>query len=971
MYQYEKNHLFPHRRQYSSPIHSGVSRIWCSNDRHHHHVQVTVDKIEVPSWFNRDTGVTELPSWFSLTEDDVSTENWYDLDTEGTHTPSTFVTDTSNSEKVTDFPGLEGFEVYVDNKLIIITGYVGEATEIVIPENVVSLGENYTIVEITSNIFKDNQTIQKLTIEDGANPEIGDYAFANCSNLKKVIMPESMKNLGTSIFSGCEALTSAGEIGSGADYEFGWTTEIPNYAFSGLSGLIEINLPDSIETIGNGAFSSCVSLEEILLPDSVTILSSSLFNGCTSLKNIRFSNALETVGMYAFSGCTNLREIDLPDTVTYIYAYAFQNCSNLEKINIPASVLTWIGADFTHSTHRSIFTGCTKLLTAGGVESGADIEFAWETKIPSYGLLGTGVRKVVIPEGIVSVESSALASNTNLTAVLLPESIETISTSAFSSCTSLRNLYYAGTETQWSLVDGNEYLNENYVINFNWSGSLPEITSGFLYLEQDDYILIIGYEGSGGNIAIPSTLNGLPVKAIGESAFQNNTSITKVSFPDTLTSIGSYAFAGAIALKEVAVYGTNSIQIFSVSGTDELGMTIGKNAFEGCRELTSVVIPEGIVAIEEDVFSDCPALEEIYIPLSVASIEDMGLENVETLTINYTGSEEDWKAITINDESLEDAEILYDSEVELEPEPEENEESDDGLESKPEDETTPDNSGDTSGDSGDSSDGNNSNGNNSNDNSSNNDNSSDNNSGNDNSSDNDSGGSSSDNSSSDDNTSEDDTSDLVDEETDSETQEESSQDVIIRELPVIRTMNTSTFFDMTDPSQWYYEPVKFVYERGLMTGTSTNKFSPETTTSRGMIVQVLYNIAGSPSVSGRNYADISTSDWYSDAVSWASSVGVATGVSPNYFNPEGDMTREELCVMLYAYEKLLNGSYYGDQTLRFNDTDSINSWATEAVTWCFALGIVIGEPNGTFYPQGSAKRCEVAQILKNFVEIYS
>ncbi len=190
------------------------------------------------------------------------------------------------------------------------------------------------------------------------------------------------------------------------------------------------------------------------------------------------------------------------------------------------------------------------------------------------------------------------------------------------------------------------------------------------------------------------------------------------------------------------------------------------------------------------------------------------------------------------------------------------------------------------------------------------------------------------------------------------------------DVPVVGTMLPSTFDDVASTS-WYYSAVKFTYDRGLMSGTGSGNFSPDMNTSRGMIVQVLYNMAGKPTPYGRTFADVGEYAYYASAVSWAAGLGIVGGIGENLFAPNSDMTREQLVVMLYAFERTLGGAaYLGDKYLYFSDSYAISSWAVEATAWCVSKGIVAGKPDGTFDPQAPATRAEVAQILKNFVELY-
>lgn len=189
-------------------------------------------------------------------------------------------------------------------------------------------------------------------------------------------------------------------------------------------------------------------------------------------------------------------------------------------------------------------------------------------------------------------------------------------------------------------------------------------------------------------------------------------------------------------------------------------------------------------------------------------------------------------------------------------------------------------------------------------------------------------------------------------------------------LPIVNIMTSQTFSDMNN-SDWYYSSARFVYERGLMGGTGSGDFSPDLETTRGMIVTVLHNMAGKPSASSAGFSDVGKNDWYADAANWAKAQGIVTGTGYNAFDPNGDMTREQLVVMLYSYDKEVNGNrYVGNSFVNFNDSNSISSWALEATAWCVSNGIVAGKPSGGFDPKATASRAEVAVILENFIDMY-
>lgn len=171
-------------------------------------------------------------------------------------------------------------------------------------------------------------------------------------------------------------------------------------------------------------------------------------------------------------------------------------------------------------------------------------------------------------------------------------------------------------------------------------------------------------------------------------------------------------------------------------------------------------------------------------------------------------------------------------------------------------------------------------------------------------------------------------------------------------------------------SDWFYDPVKYVYEEGLMTGTGATAFAPNVTTTRAMIVSILYRLEGGPAVSGNSspFNDVHTSDWYYDAVRWAERTGVVGGVGDGRFAPNTAITREQLAAMLmnYANYKHQNVSARADLS-RYSDADRVSAWAEDAVAWANAEGYISGMTATTIAPQGSATRAQVAAILQRYL----
>ena len=177
----------------------------------------------------------------------------------------------------------------------------------------------------------------------------------------------------------------------------------------------------------------------------------------------------------------------------------------------------------------------------------------------------------------------------------------------------------------------------------------------------------------------------------------------------------------------------------------------------------------------------------------------------------------------------------------------------------------------------------------------------------------------------------------------------------------------TTVLPFTDVStyDWFYEYVKYVYDNGIMDGIDVGVFGPGITTTRAMLVTMLYRVAGEPYVSGTNdFADVAANTWYTDAVTWASKNGIVTGVDVGVFNPNGAITREQLATILYRYAEYVGEGVSARASLsRFTDTGSISAYARDAVSWAVAEGILDGRTATELAPTGECTRAEVATMI--------
>ena len=172
-------------------------------------------------------------------------------------------------------------------------------------------------------------------------------------------------------------------------------------------------------------------------------------------------------------------------------------------------------------------------------------------------------------------------------------------------------------------------------------------------------------------------------------------------------------------------------------------------------------------------------------------------------------------------------------------------------------------------------------------------------------------------------------------------------------------------------SDWFYEAVNYVLSNGLMTGTSDTTFTPNGALTRGMLVTVLYRMAGSPKVEGKvseKFSDCTDGSWYADAVLWASANKVVDGYEDGTFKPTKSITRQEMAKVLYGYDKIGGKTAEGiTEKLTYTDLDAIADWALEAVTYCTAEKYLAGS-NGAFSPKGTATRAMGAKVLMNMTK---
>ena len=194
--------------------------------------------------------------------------------------------------------------------------------------------------------------------------------------------------------------------------------------------------------------------------------------------------------------------------------------------------------------------------------------------------------------------------------------------------------------------------------------------------------------------------------------------------------------------------------------------------------------------------------------------------------------------------------------------------------------------------------------------------------------------------------------------------------VTVTAVFALQSETVRPFIDVA-PGVWYDEAVQYVYENSLMSGTGEGRFSPDVTTSRAMIVTILYRLEGSPAVNGgAAFTDVEAGTWYTDAVAWASANGIVSGYGEGKFGPNDPITREQMAAILYRYAGYKGLDVSGRADLSgFTDAGQISAYAVDTLRWAVSEELITGTSATTLTPGGSATRAQAALILMRLCQM--
>lgn len=476
------------------------------------------------------------------------------------------------------------------------------------------------VIDIPDTVTKDNIDYTVTAIGDSAFE-----SFPTPTNVSSVFIPATVRSIGDSAFSYCNALTTV-TFAEGSQLK-----SIGLAAFYGTEQLYpkfkEIKIPDSVDTIGSGAFFYCQNLERITLPSALQTLSSVTFYGCAALSEVTFPASLKTIESSVFDGCRNLSEVKLPASLTAIQSSVFHRCS-AKTVFYDGSLEQW-----NHITADNDVLGysCPSLVmddyTAQFIPVEDDPDHPFPGPPPKTVTITkyTGTESTVILPSTISswpvtkVGEDALKDNTTITSVTIPDSVTEIGANAFADCTNLTSVNYAGDWSNLTIQSGNPAVED----------AANEQLFDFKFILNNTAVIVTRYNGTAADVTIPSRYKGKPVTMIDHAAFHNNSAVTSVTIPDSVTAIPDDAFGFCSQLTNISI--PNSVTF------------IGFSAFNSCTSLKSITLPSSLSTIQSYAFYNCGNLKTIRIPVSVTSIGNCAFDVCPSLmTVTYPGSKTQW-----------------------------------------------------------------------------------------------------------------------------------------------------------------------------------------------------------------------------------------------------------------------------------------------------------------------------------------
>ena len=507
-------------------------------------------------------------------------------------------------------------------------------------------GNQYLVIKINDKVFYGNTNLTTVTLAESLTT-LGSNAFESCKSLKTIKIPSGVTAIPENCFRECSLMESV-SLPAGL-------VEIGASAFSGCQNLESVTLPESLTTLGSNAFESCKSLKTIKIPSRVTAIPENCFRECSLMESVSLPAGLVKIGAYAFNGCQNLESVALPESLKTLGYSAFKACKLLKTIKIPSGVT---------AIPDQCFDGCSSLENVTipeGVTTIGDYAFGYcklnaltlpesLEKIGGYAFTGNkSLKSVNIPAKVKTIETQAFNS-CGLTDLVIPEGVQAIGYNTFGS-NSLRNLTLPSTIKS---IGNYAFLYNNNLQSITCNAVTPPTFGDNAFYEstiQDvkvplasiaAYRKAYGWKDFSNYYGGEEIIDGVAYRIDDKGAYVQAAIMTE----SEICLAENVAFEGAqyplYKIADNAFAGNGSITLVTVPATVE---TIGSNAFDG---VTYPIIK--IKATTPPVLaSKLPMLSAIVPPASVKAYK----------AANY------WKDMTIIGEGKNDIEVTTSATVDL------------------------------------------------------------------------------------------------------------------------------------------------------------------------------------------------------------------------------------------------------------------------------------------------------------------
>lgn len=410
-------------------------------------------------------------------------------------------------------------------------------------------------------------------------------AFKDCKYLTSIIIPDSVIGIDDMTFEGCCGLTSV-KIGNGVTYIGAW-------AFQSCIGLTNLTIPNKIHTIGNVAFQGCGGLTSLTIPGTVTDIGSIAFESCTALKSLIIQNGVKNIGADAFKNCYGLTSVTIPDSVETIGAGAFAGCEGLTSMKVSSGNKTFDsrnGCNAIIETKRNLLvSGCAKTVIPNTITCINDYAFADFRDIKS----------MTLPDSVTIIGAWAFDGCIGMESIKLSNKLTTICAGAFYACTALKKIKFPDTLETISI----DAFNYCYALETVDLGNSPNLSWGYNVFDF---------------------CTGIKKFTAGKDIKNYSIDSNGVLYNKDKTGLIKYTAAA-----NRTTYTVNSNTVY-----------IEERAFEGSKNLKSIVIPSDLMSISNAAFIDCDNLTDVY----------------------FLGSEKQWRDIYIGEygnEALTKAKIHF------------------------------------------------------------------------------------------------------------------------------------------------------------------------------------------------------------------------------------------------------------------------------------------------------------------------